>query len=518
MTEPLPQGWTLRPLTDIAQINPPLGRCVASDDAPVTFVPMRAVGVEGSGFIAPETRPYKAVKKGYTAFRSGDIIMAKITPCMENGKTMLVPNVPGGICFGSTEFHVIRPEKGINGKWIELFLLRQETRREAQLKMGGAVGQMRVPATFLQSLQVPVSPQCEQGRIARFIEEISLDMNTGIAALKSCQEKLGIYRASLLKAAVEGDLTADWRSEHPDAEPAGKLLQRILAERRERWEQEQIRTYAEKGKAPPKNWKAKYKEPIAPEITDLPAVPTNWKWVGFDQIGAIQGGLQKSPLRKPTHNHFPYLRVANVHRGRLLLDKLHRFELTSQELRKLRLEAGDILLVEGNGSRTEIGRCALWNGEVEDCVHQNHIIRVRLAKGVLPQYVSIFLNSPVGQFAIQQAASSTSGLYTLSVNKVKRLSIALPPLAEQEAIADHAEGHISRVDEVGTALLEQLARSTRLRQSVLHQAFSGKLVPQNPNDEPASKLLERIANEREARQRKAKRHRNAPARAEKVVG
>ena len=356
-----------------------------------------------------------------------------------------------------------------------------------------------VSSRVVREFMLPIPPHAEQVQIANFLDGIFADLDAGIAALQRCQEKLGIYRASLLKAAVEGDLTADWRNEHPDVEPAGKLLQRILVERRERWEQEQIRTYAEKGKAPPKNWKAKYKEPVAPEITDSPAVPTNWKWVGFDQIGAIQGGLQKSPLRKPTHNHFPYLRVANVHRGRLLLDKLHRFELTSQELRKLRLEAGDILLVEGNGSRTEIGRCALWNGEVEDCVHQNHIIRVRLAKGVLPQYVSIFLNSPVGQFAIQQAASSTSGLYTLSVNKVKRLSIALPPLAEQEAIADHAEGHISRVDEVGTALLEQLARSTRLRQSVLHQAFTGNLVPQDPNDEPASKLLERIANEREAR-------------------
>ena len=234
MTDPLPQGWTLRPLTDIAQINPPLGLRVASEDAPVTFVPMRAVGVEGSGFIAPETRPYKAVKKGYTAFRSGDIIMAKITPCMENGKTMLVPKVPGGICFGSTEFHVIRPEKGINGKWIELFLLCQETRREAKLKMGGAVGQMRVPATFLQSLQIPVPPQREQSRITQFIKDISLELDAGIAALQRSQEKLGLYRASVLKAAVEGDLVL----QDPNDEPASKLLERIANGRAARQRQE----------------------------------------------------------------------------------------------------------------------------------------------------------------------------------------------------------------------------------------------------------------------------------------
>ena len=491
--EDLPEDWTLRPLSDIAQINPPLGDCVASDDTPVTFVPMRAVGVEGGGFIATEVRPHREVKRGYTAFRSGDVIMAKITPCMENGKTMLVPEVPGGICFGSTEFHVIRPIDGISGKWLELFLLRQDTRREAQVKMAGAVGQMRVPASFLHSLQVPVAPQREQSRIAKTVEELSLDLVAGVTALERCQEKLHRYRASVLKAAVEGDLTADWRAEHPDAEPASALLQHILAERRAHWEKEQLRTYVERGKPPPKDWKARYKEPVAPELADLPSLPAGWQWVGFDQIGTIQGGLQKSPARAPKRNHFPYLRVANVRRGQLQLDELHRFELTPQELAKLRLEAGDLLLVEGNGSRTEIGRCALWNGEVEDCVHQNHIIRVRLATGVLPQYVDIFLNSPIGQLAIQQAASSTSGLYTLSVNKVRRLALALPPTAEQQAIVDRVEGQLSSVGQIDNVLSDKLAGAANLRQSILHQAFTGKLLPQDPNDEPASKLIERIS-------------------------
>ena len=501
MSSSLPIGWTLRPLADIAEINPALDSNVESEDTPVTFVPMRAVGVEGGGFIAPETRPYREVRRGYTAFRSGDVIMAKITPCMENGKTMLVPEVPGRACFGSTEFHVIRPERGVSGKWIELFLLRQDTRREAQLKMGGGVGQMRVPASFLRSLQVPIAPHREQSRIAQTVEEISLGLNAGIAALRRCQEKLGRYRASVLKAAVEGELTAAWRGQHPDVEPASELLQRILAERRRRWQQNQLRTYAEKCKAPPKNWKAKYKEPVAPAVAGLPTIPPHWQWVGVDQIGATQGGLQKSPARKPVRNHFPYLRVANVHRGRLLLDDLHRFELTPPELRKLRLETGDVLLVEGNGSRTEIGRCAVWNGEVEDCVHQNHIIRIRLGEGVLPQYIGIFLNSPIGQIAMQQAASSTSGLYTLSVSKVKRLPIALPPTAEQEAIVACVESNISSVDEVGSAVATQLAHSTRLRQSVLNHAFTGRLVPQDAADEPATALLDRIAGERRARAR-----------------
>ena len=100
----------------------------------------------------------------------------------------------------------------------------------------------------------------------------------------------------------------------------------------------------------------KYKEPVAPDTSDLPPLPGGWCWASFDQIGETQGGLQKSPSRKPIKNHYPYLRVANVHRGALDLNELHRFELTDDELTRLRLEPGDLLIVEGNGSRTEVGR------------------------------------------------------------------------------------------------------------------------------------------------------------------
>ena len=122
---------------------------------------------------------------------------------------------------------------------------------------------------------------------------------------------------------------------------------------------------------------------------------------------------------------------------------------------------------------------------------------MRLATDVLPSYVDIFLNSPIGQSAIQQAASSTSGLYTLSVNKVKRLALALPPTAEQQAIVGRVEGHLSGIDQIDAVLSDKLAGATSLRQSILHQAFTGKLLPHDPNDEPASKLIERIGQERD---------------------
>jgi type I restriction enzyme S subunit len=162
-----------------------------------------------------------------------------------------------------------------------------------------------------------------------------------------------------------------------------------------------------------------------------------------------------------------------------------------------------VLIVEGNGSRTEIGRCALWRGEIADCVHQNHIIRVRPLSGILPSYVDAYLNSPLGQLAIQLVASSTSGLYTLSVGKIEALPIALAPTAEQEAIVEAMEDQVSVLDHLDSDLDTRLKSTQGLRQAVLHHAFSGKLVPQDPKDEPASELLKRIAAERETRSQEA---------------
>src|SRR6266849_10202298 len=119
-----PSGWESVSVAQVAQINPALGRCIVDDNVQINFVPMRAVEPEGGGLRNPELRSYGEVKKGYTAFLSGDVIMAKITPCMENGKTAVVPELPGSVCFGSTEFHVIRPENGVEPRWIVNFLLQ----------------------------------------------------------------------------------------------------------------------------------------------------------------------------------------------------------------------------------------------------------------------------------------------------------------------------------------------------------------------------------------------------------
>ena len=146
----------------------------------------------------------------------------------------------------------------------------------------------------------------------------------------------------------------------------------------------------------------------------------------------------------------------------------------------------------------QIGRMATWKGEIEDCVHQNHIIRARVCSEVEGGFVESFWNSPAGSLQVLNLASSTSGLYTLSVSKVSDIPLPLPPMAEQRRIVAEVERRLSVIQQSEIVVDASLTRAHRLRQSILKQAFSGQLVPQDPDDEPASVLLERILSEREA--------------------
>jgi type I restriction enzyme S subunit len=242
---------------------------------------------------------------------------------------------------------------------------------------------------------------------------------------------------------------------------------------------------------------------VQPDITGLPALPEGWTWASVDQLGEIQGGIQKQPSRAPVKNKFPFLRVANVARAELRLDDVHEIELFPGELERLQLKAGDALIVEGNGSLGEIGRCATWDGSIPNAVHQNHLIRVRPIL-LFGQWIEAWLNSSFGISKVTELAATTSGLYTLSVSKIAKIPIPVPSLGEQDAaIQSLIEARAAHVEQ-SKAIELALKQSAAQRQNILRAAFAGRLVPQDPNDEPAIVLLERIRVERAERAKQPK--------------
>jgi type I restriction enzyme S subunit len=236
---------------------------------------------------------------------------------------------------------------------------------------------------------------------------------------------------------------------------------------------------------------------LGPLATDA----TRWPIRSVGEVTTVQGGIQKQPKRRPIKNKFPFLRVANVSRGGLVLREIHEIELFDGELERYRLQSGDLLVVEGNGSAEQIGRAAMWRGEIPDCVHQNHLIRVRPRPELDPRFLELVWNAPKTAEQLRRVASSTSGLYTLSTAKVKSIQIPVPPLDVQRAIVAAADVWSSRITALQTAIDSGRRRAAILRRSLLADAFAGRLVPQDPSDEPASELLARIRAERLAQER-----------------
>jgi len=196
----------------------------------------------------------------------------------------------------------------------------------------------------------------------------------------------------------------------------------------------------------------------------------------LNDLAEIQGGIQKQPKRAPKQNAYPFLRVANVTKNGLQLDDVHQVELFDGELGRLRLRFGDLLVVEGNGSASQIGRAALWDGSIEDCVHQNHLIRVRPLPELSAPYLEAVWNSPQNRRQLTDLASSSSGLFTLSVSKLKSLRLPIPAPERQRELVAELQAVRDRRGRLAVELDSGVSKAKSLRRALLAAAFSGRLT------------------------------------------
>jgi type I restriction enzyme, S subunit len=384
--------------------------------------------------------------------------------------------------------------------------------------------QIGVYLKTLATMPLVLAPLAEQHRIVAEIEKQFTRLDAAVASLRRVQANLKRYRAAVLKAACEGRLVeteaALARAEQRPYESATELLQRILRERRARWEADQLAKIEAAGK-PPKDdkWKARYEEPAAPDTSTLPELPEGWTWCSLRMIAELKGGITKGQKRQSGEKvlSVPYLRVANVQRGFFDLREVKNIEATEDEIEELRLLVGDILFNEG-GDRDKLGRGWVWQGEIADCIHQNHIFRARLFLSEMPaKYVSYYGNSEAQDYFLAQAKQTTN-LASINMSKLGALPVPLPPLVEQHRIVEELECRLSIIDGLERSLETSLQRADTLRQKVLQDAFTGKLVGQDPNDEPASKLLERIKAERLRREAEEREKRKEERKTVKKTG
>lgn len=326
-----------------------------------------------------------------------------------------------------------------------------------------------------------------------------------MAGLGQVQAKLALYRASILKAAVEGTVTADWRQQHPHVEPAFELLKRILAERRRRWEEEQTRRCREKGREPPQNWKAKYKEPSAPDASRLPQLPDGWCWATWAQAGFSQNG-RPFPSRDYQDSGTKLLRPGNLYANGLVgwTPRNSRYlpDKYADESRNLLVGGGELVINLTAQSLKDdfLGRVCITVGG-ERCLLNQRLARLTPVLISTKFMLWLFKSFCFRQFVARLNTGSL--IQHMFTSQLQDFVFPLPPLDEQDAIVDDVEDQLSVIEHLEIDLDVKLKAARTLRQSLLRAAFAGRLVAQDPNDEPASELLKRSASQREARARAA---------------
>ncbi|AMK75602.1 MULTISPECIES: restriction endonuclease subunit S [Methylomonas] len=361
-------------------------------------------------------------------------------------------------------------------------------------------------------INLPLPPRSEQTRIVEKLEELLSDLDAGVSELKAAQKKLVQYRQSLLKAAVEGALTAEWRKTHQPEETGAQLLARILKQRRANWEAKQLAKFQQQGKTSPKGWQDKYPEPVKPDTTDLPELPEGWVYSHLEAfIPSDKTGTKTGPfgslLKKHEHKKtgVPVIGIENIDRMEFISgSKIHVSPEKALELRDYDLLPGDVVISRSG----TVGEVCVIPDDLGDARFSTNIMRVRLESRVIdPKFFCLLLNgSPSVLSQIRELCSGSTRDF-LNTEILKTLIFPFPPILEQTAILDLLKLNLDGVRAQNYALHTSLKQSAAQRKNILRAAFSGQLVPQDPNDEPASVLLERIRNERQTAKIPAKRSR-----------
>ncbi|MBD9420713.1 restriction endonuclease subunit S [Achromobacter sp. ACM04] len=449
----LPESWCWSRLLDLGEINP---RNDAEEDHAATFVPMAAVSEKHGQLLGGEVTRWGAISKGYTHFANGDVLIAKITPCFENGKAARVTGLQHGIGAGSTEFHVFRPiTEDVNPAYVYLFLRSPLFRVRGQASMTGTAGQKRLTTDYFALCAMPLPPKGEQARIVAKVDELMALCDRLEKQHQDRRKLQNALRRSTLRALASAEspheLQESWTRlqahfgslvfEPSDVEDVVAELKN-LAVRGLLATASSAPVDVERIKSDSSVLRAEYmtaglmrRQKLVDQVENVVSYPEHWAVTAFDEVAVVIGGVTKGRnFRGRKTLVCPYLSVANVQRGYFKLTSLKSIEIAEDELTKYVVHEGDLLITEG-GDWDKVGRTAIWRGGVQNCLHQNHVFKARVSSDhLLNEWVELVFNSGVGRDYFAGASKQTTNLASINMTQLRGFPLPVPPLDEQRRI------------------------------------------------------------------------------------
>lgn len=467
----VPENWVWVKMGNAMEINPKKPKLEIPNEQVCSFLPMGLVNPEFGIITSIEERTFEKVKKGYTYFKENDILFAKITPCMENGNTVIAKGLKNRFGFGSTEFYVIRTSEQVDERYVYHLLRSQLFRKQAKEKMTGAVGQQRVPKSYMEEYPFPLPPLNEQKRIADKVERLLSKIDEAKQLIDEAKESFELRRAALLDKAFRGELTREWRSRNPFE---GLVNQQLV----------------------------KNKNIDIKEIKNVPhELPNGWEWIELKDLLTDKGifdGPFGSNLKTAdyTKSGVRVIRLENI--GRLSFDDTKRTYISEEKyasLEKHTLTEGDIIFASFISDNIRV--CMIPSMDTKainkaDCF----CIRPNIEK-INKEFLLYFLSSNICyKFFHSQIHGATRP--RINTSQLKTLPIPVPPLKEQVEMVKCIH-KLFRAEQNALDNLDVEALIFEIKQSFLSKAYQGKLETNSPVEENAIELLKQILQEEQIR-------------------
>lgn len=457
-TADLPAGWAWTTVAQAGRVQLGRQRAPRYHAGPHMRPYLRVANVFEDRIDTRDVKEMNFEPADYEMYRlkPGDILLNEGQSPELLGRPAMYRGEPADACFTNSLIR-FQAHAGVLPEWalivFRAYMHNGRFRRESRITTNIA----HLSAARLKRVEFPVPPLPEQQRIVEAMQAASQYLSKSRQAAQQALHLAESTREALIQSAIVGAALPSC------AGRAQELLQRAGV------------------------------QPLPAPPADLPTLPASWCWASLGELAAVTGGVTKDTKKQDAEGmvEVPYLRVANVQRGYLQLDHVARIRVTPEKLKALHLERGDVLMNEG-GDRDKLGRGWVWDGQIDDCIHQNHVFRARLKPGVLDSKLLSWFGNTWGRTWFELRGKQTTNLASISLRTLKQLPVPVPPADGQAALVEYISDATSHADKIIGDVRRLLIKLEATHKSLLHAAVTGRVVPQSPGDESAELIVEQL--------------------------